>query len=139
MQVFLPYSDFAQSVRCLDPKRLGNQVYRECKTLLNGGWPNHPCSRMWAAYKPALASYAIAGLNELLNRGKNYMHHLDFFKSFLYNVDNVVMPHWLGREEFHSAHRAILLAKDYKWYSQFVWGEQPAVKNEKGQFPYIWY
>lgn len=57
MQTFLPYADFDESARALDPKRLGNQVYRECLTLIRGGWPNHPASRMWRGYECALACY----------------------------------------------------------------------------------
>ena len=39
MQVFLSYPDFEKSVQCLDSKRLGNQIYRECLIIIRGGWP----------------------------------------------------------------------------------------------------
>ena len=71
MQVFLPYPDFAKSVECLDPSRLGNQIYREALTLIKGGWKHHPASKMWANHKHALAKYWIAGLDELLKRLTN--------------------------------------------------------------------
>lgn len=51
MQVFLPYPDLRASVSCLDPKRLGNQVYREAKTLISGG-----CTTTPKAYKLILGS-----------------------------------------------------------------------------------
>jgi hypothetical protein len=137
MQVFLPYPDFATSTACLDPKRLGNQIYRECKTLILGGWANHPCSKMWAKYHTALAQYALCGLDELARRGKFYPHHIDFYTRWTYNSD-VVMPHWLGHEQFHSAHRSILLAKNFDWYSKFGWVEKPAQMID-GKFPYIWF
>ena len=41
-QVFLPSPDLRASVCCLDPKRLGNQIYREAKTLITGGWTETP-------------------------------------------------------------------------------------------------
>lgn len=47
-------------------------------------------------------------------------------------------PSWMGMPEFHSAHRAVLLAKDFAHYSQFKWKETPAVKNAKGSYPYVW-
>lgn len=50
----------------------------------------------------------------------------------------MLVPEWFGREDFHSAHRAILLAKDPKYYVQFGWKETPAVKNLRGQYPYVW-
>lgn len=75
MQVFLPYPDLQASVQCLDPKRLGNQVYRECLTLVRGGWSNHPASRMWKGYEYALCRYALYGLDELDARGRFYHNH----------------------------------------------------------------
>jgi len=34
-------------------------------------------------------------------------------------------PWWLGVEIFHSKHRATLLAKNFEYYSQFGWSEEP--------------
>ena len=34
-------------------------------------------------------------------------------------------PYWLGKEEFHSSHRANLLRKDYEFYSKYKWKENP--------------
>lgn len=136
MQVFLPYSDFERSVACIDPKRLGNGVYREALTLIRGGWPNHPASKMWQNYKPALAMYALAGLDELQRRGRDYPHHRVTFSAYL--SEPVVMPPWLGNEAFHASHRAALLYKNFAWYSQFGWSESPAVPDAKGRLPYVW-
>lgn len=138
MQTFLPYSVFRDSVECLDPSRLGNQVYRECLTLIRGGWSNHPASKMWRGHEYALCEYALEGLVALMDRNLYYPHHfrtfLDYQKVYRYTG----YPWWLGWEEFHSAHRAILLAKDYEWYSRFGWSETPAERDENGRFPYIW-
>ncbi len=120
MQTFLPYPDLNKSVCCLDPKRLGNQVYRECKVLITGGWPNHPASKMWRGYEGALAKYAIYGLQELWRRGRKYPHHIEFFEQFI----NDKYPPWLGGP-IHSSHRAALLFKNFDWYSKFGWSEQP--------------
>ena len=49
----------------------------------------------------------------------------------IYDVNNMVKPHWLGKEEFHSSHRANLLRKDKEYYSQFNW-------TENLELPYVW-
>lgn len=139
MQVFLPYPDFVRSVGCLDKTRLGNQVYREALTLLRGGWPNHPAAKMWQNYKSALAMYALAGLDELKRRGRDYPHHRATFLRYLNDGPAIPpMPHWLGNDAFHASHRAALLYKDFAWYSQFGWSESPAVPDAKGRLPYVW-
>lgn len=115
MQTFLPYPDFKQSVSCLDPKRLGNQIYREALTLLNGGWPNHPASKMWRGYQYALCQYCIAGLNELRRRGKDYPHHYRRFHMMMdTQFPNTGLPPWLGDARLHISHQAALLHKDYR-------------------------
>ena len=47
------------------------------------------------------------------------------------NTDKYEYPPWLGNEAFHSSHRANLLRKDYQYYSQFEWSENP-------ENPYVW-
>lgn len=125
MQVFLPYPDFAESVACLDPKRLGNQIYRECVTLVRGKWPNHPVSKIWLPHKRALAEYSIYGLLELKNRGRNYPHWFSYFFDIYTNEPDTGLPDLIGYEPFHASHRAALLAKNPTWYSQFGWTETP--------------
>lgn len=125
MQTFLPYADFSKVAEVLDDKRLGNQAYNECRVLINGGWPNHPASKMWQGYDSALARYAIALLTELIRRtGQYYNDHIAYFNAF---IDDDRMPPWLGDERVHSSHRAALLHKDPAWYSQFDWKEEPSL------------
>jgi len=58
MQTFLPYTDFIQSAKCLDYRRLGKQRL-EAKTILNillnettkAGWRNHPAVLMWSSHE----------------------------------------------------------------------------------------
>ena len=66
MQTFLPYPSFSESMKCLDPKRLGNQVYRECLTLIRGGWSNHPIAKMWKKIRAA-AEAACEAIKELIH------------------------------------------------------------------------
>jgi hypothetical protein len=132
MQTFLPYPDFAESMKCLDDKRLGNQVYREGMTLLRGGWQNHPASKMWRGYQDALALYLWWGCRELNRRGKNYRGRPWWNELFDHDMPPVIVkPPWLGNEDFHAAHRSNLIRKDPEWYGQFGW-------SEPNDLPYIW-
>lgn len=150
MQVFLPYPDFEQSVQCLDPYRLGNQIWRECKTLLNGGWPHHPVAKMWADYRTALASYAIQGLHELLRRQAidphKYENHSKYFWSIFRESiasNGFRLPPFYGNEEFHRSHRLNLLWKGQQdvisgrsstnWYTNYFSEPVPTSKPD-----YIW-
>ena len=144
MQVFLPYPDLRASVCCLDPKRLGNQIYREAKTLITGGWPNHPAAKIWTNHRGALAAYSMAGLNELRRRGRAYPQWEEFFIEILWDemrkegvscANDLSLPPIIGYEPFHAGHRAALLAKDPEWYSQFGWTETPEPDTK---LAYIW-
>lgn len=125
MQTFLPYADFQATAKVLDSSRLGNQAYNECRVLINGGWLNHPASKMWQGYDSALARYAIALLKELESRtGQWYGDHIAYYNAF---IDSDASPPWLGDERVHSSHRAALLHKQRSWYSQFNWTEEPSL------------
>ena len=63
MQTFLPTSNFAESAKYLDYRRLGKQRV-EVLQLLNSfhkpnykGWKNHPAREMWRGYENALVMY----------------------------------------------------------------------------------
>jgi hypothetical protein len=129
MQTFLPFASFECSAAVLDLKRLRNQTYRECVTLINGGWSNHPASKMWQGYYPALALYSIKLLEELTSRGYHYQKWYDFFNPFL--TDHIKWPPWLGDERLHASHRSNLLRKDPEYYGQFGW-------DEPDNLPYFW-
>lgn len=139
MQVFLPYPSFQQSVACLDKSRLGNQIWRECKTLLNGGWQHHPVAKMWADYKPALAIYGIRGCFELLRRDdidlEKFNDLLEYFNNFVPDKfkGDLPRPPFIGNPDFHLSHRLNLLWKDPEWYSQFFDEPVPTSKPD-----YLW-
>jgi len=139
MQTFLPYPDFSESMRVLDPSRLGNQVYREGMTLLRGGWPNHPASKMWRGYEVALAEYLYKGVIQLKVRGRDYTLRPWFGEILAYRDEPLVLPPWLGDEAIHSSHRAALLYKDPEWYGRFGWTEEPVGPHPiTGKLQYIW-
>ena len=135
MQTFLPDPDFRKSAAYLDSKRLGNQCYREGKTLATGGWSNHPASKMWRNYEYALCTYALALLDEMEKRGEWKKEVVPRWRKFFTELratypDNG-MPPWLGNEDFHASHRSNLLRKDPEYYSQFGW-------TEPHDLEYIW-
>lgn len=137
MQTFLPYSDFKESLRSLDNKRLGKQrveTFQIINAILGRpkkdgrpykGWTSHPCSVMWKDYVPALQMYFNDSLEVWKERGfKNNMLEEEY-------VGDIILPHWIGYESFHSSHRANLLRKDYDFYSSHGWNENP-------EDPYVW-
>lgn len=134
MQTFLPLPDYLDSARCLDDSRLGNQCYRECVTLFNGGWANHPASKMWVGYRKALARYGLALTVVMLERPKFKRCAAKWFK-WWENQHDILNetgdPPWLGDLDFHRSHQSNLLRKDPVWYGQFNW-------NVPDNLPYIW-
>jgi hypothetical protein len=137
MQTFLPYPDFKESFRVLDNKRLGKQrveAYQIISAITGRpkkdgtqykGWVSHPCSIMWKPYVNALKLYYNDCIDEWKSRGfKNTMEYEHIEGDF-------VLPKWLGNEKFHSSHRANLLRKNFVFYKQFDWNENP-------ENPYVW-
>ncbi len=143
MQTFLPYSSFYKTALCLDWRRLGKErveTWQIYKTLIKGSrWKNHPAVKMWKGYEGYLILYGMIICQEWRKRGyKDKM--LKRFLNAFYTSPGLKMepPKWLGNKPFHSIHRSVLLAKNHKWYKQFNWEENPATKNSKGKWPYIW-
>ena len=137
MQTFLPHESFEKSAQTLDWRRLGKQRV-EGMQIINAitgkkrkdgkpykGWINHPCSVMWKDYVPALKHYTNVIIQEWITRG--YNNNMEF-----YDTGKIIMPDWIGNEKFHSSHRANLLRKDFDYYSQFGWTENP-------ERPYVWH
>lgn len=135
MQVFMPYPGIKRSVYVLDNARLGNQVYREAKTLVNGGWKNHPVAKLWTGHRHALCRYALAGLDEMNRRGSwkpdVVPRWRDWFTTRLAEFPDTGLPSIIGVPEFHAAMRSNLLRKDPDWYSQWGW-------TEPDDLPYIY-
>lgn len=138
MQTFVPYTTFAQSLNCLDYKRLGKQRV-ETKQLLNAlagltkGWVNHPAAKMWRGHEAALASYGKVCCALWIDRGyKDSL--LPFFveqEKLWAEKTGVDMPPWIGDERVHASHRSNLLRKDKAFYSQYGW-------TEPDNLPYAW-
>ena len=74
VQTFLPYPDFEQSARVLDPKRLGKQRVETIQvvralTRPTYGWANHPAVLMWKGYEEALGRYGFVCCEVWTERG----------------------------------------------------------------------
>lgn len=133
MQTFLPHPNFVDSAMSLDPKRLGKQrveAYQILNALdgLSKGWVNHPATRMWRGYEPALALYGFTVCSIWLDYGyKDTL--LPKFGARLNT--NVAMPPWIGNVEFHRSHQSNLIRKDPAFYGpQF-----PGVPDD---LEYLW-
>jgi hypothetical protein len=130
MQTFLPYPDFEKSMRVLDYRRLGKQRI-EARQLLRalqgeGGWVNHPATRMWRGYEPALMLYHDAAIKEWIRRG--YQNSMELLKP---KKAKLVMPPWLGDRKFHCSHQSNLVRKFPEHYRKYF----PKVPDD---LPYLW-
>lgn len=128
----------------LDNRRLGKQrveALQVLDTLLHNkkAWANHPTVRMWRGFEYTLSVYSLCMMIEWTRRGFNNEHcQLKYERLFPLTLapTSYPSPSWIGNEEFHSSHRAVLLGKNLAWYTQFSWKEVPAVFN--GRWPYVW-
>jgi hypothetical protein len=124
MQTFLPYSDFRESARVLDQKRLGKQrveTLQIMQALVEGrGYVNHPAVHMWAGYERALLHYQEVFFFEWAAR-RGYRdtcleqtEHL--YISLNRRRDRLVAPPWLGNDRFHLGHQSNLVRKKPEHY-----------------------
>lgn len=138
MQTFLPYDDFTKSAQSLDRKRLGKQRVETMQIMqtlagISNGWRNHPAVKMWRGHEKTLLDYQSAVIKEWIDRG--YKDNVCWNKTVaayeLIRDDEQPPPPWLGSESIHSSHRGNLLRKDFDWYSQFGWNDDPELE-------YVW-
>ena len=139
MQTFIQSDDptFVGSVRVLDNKRLGKQrveAYQILRALAGEtkGWVNHPATRMWRGYEEGLRLYLQKCIEEWVKRGFKNTMTLPY-PSGESPDPTPFLPPWWGRPEINASHRARLLDKDFDFYSQWGWSEQPA-----GPEGYVW-
>lgn len=145
MQTFLPYSDFVESARVLDYRRLGKQRV-ETFQLLNvirgvdkfgepkqhKGWVNHPATVMWRQYPTALAEYGAVMCQEWVRRGYNDSLLPKFQEYLSLSLDEWELPYWLEDPAFHRSHQSNLLRKDPEFYVSVFDG----VPDD---LPYVWF
>jgi hypothetical protein len=128
MQTFLPLSNFLDSAKVLDMRRLGKQRVEVIQILnaltgVSKGWVNHPATRMWKGYEQALVRYGLTICGEWISRGYKDTCY-DKISAFYVKQDRVNPP-WLGGK-IHAVHRSVLLLKDEQFYARYGWSEVPA-------------
>lgn len=131
MQTFLPYEDFVASAAVLDDRRLGKQrveTYQILRALTwpEYGWKNHPATRMWRGFTPALVRYGLDVCDAWEARGR-----ADATRAALLGFTGGAVPElaelrrdgqlppWLGEPSVHVSHRSALLRKDLEFYRPF--------------------
>lgn len=155
IQTFLPSIDYTESAQILDNKRLHKQALEGWQILMNlleldpagnhrvpRGWSHHPAVKMWRGHELSLHAYIQEMVSEWLHRGYNSTigvkatNTIQAYTGILSNSQ----PDWLAdirtAESIASSHRRALLVKDYNWYSQFGWEEDPdyAISD----YEYVW-
>ena len=143
MQTFLPYAEFAASAAVLDDRRLGKQRVETFQVLRASTWPtygwkNHPATRMWRGFVPALVSYGVAICQEWEARG-----HADAVRAQLLRFtggaapswrelrDTGRLPPWIGHDPVHVSHQSALVRKDPEFY-------RPLFPDVPDDLPYVW-
>lgn len=159
MQTFVPIAtdNFIEIAKTLDSKRLHKQALEGWQILMvlteldpqgnpriPKGWVNHPAVKMWRGHEGALLSYIQAMVVEWKQRG--YKSTIDskaeatYQSASKYKSLMVTPPQWMVDQQqldtIASTHRQALLVKDYEWYSQFGWPEDPGYAPK--EYEYIW-
>lgn len=132
MQTFLPYSDFTETARCLDYRRLGKQRV-EAMQILNIvenrthrlGWKNHPAVVMWMGHAECLKFYMNSMINEWIRRGYKNSMKIEHVR------DSFDRPWWINDSRLIVSHRSNLIRKDRDFYGG-LW------PNLDGTLPYFW-
>lgn len=150
MNTFLPLPDFRFSAQVLDDRRLGKQrleamqIHRTLElrrrnpdALPTYGWEHHPAVKMWRGYEDALAHYGVAICLEWVGRGHedNILGYFEPLYRLSLGEDPYDPPPWLGWEELHASHRAMLYLKDQQHYSQFVSDFEATNGSPKYEWP----
>lgn len=132
MQTFLPYANFAETAKVLDPKRLGKQRVETIQvvralTRVKYGWRHHPAALMWRGYEEALGCYGLAIVDAWTELGFSdscgATIRADLGEAGVPEIRSQVelaatdaLPPWLGDEALHRSHRSALVRKDPAYY-----------------------
>jgi hypothetical protein len=155
MQTFVPLtSSFADIAKVLDNKRLNKQALEGWQILMTNlkldpqgnhrepkGWYNHPAAKMWRGHELVLYNYIVTMVEEWKRRGFKSTIGEKATATIQASHDTFVdvAPLWMTGPDYESiasTHRKALLVKDYEWYSQFGWAEDPGYQPT--DYEYIW-
>lgn len=156
VNTFVPTTGFIESNEILDDARLGKQRSEVKIMLagITGirfkraqgehgitlpdtrGYQNHSATRMWREAPLGLALFGIYNCEVWADRfghdlrtgkGADTLADMKSWYDWLKDNGNTkTRPDWWGDERVHSTHRAVLLSKDFEYYSQFGWSEAPS-------------
>jgi Pyrimidine dimer DNA glycosylase len=148
VQTFTPYSDFEESLRVLDVKRLGKQrveVIQIVRALTVPGyaWSSHPAVLMWKGYEEALGRYGLTACEVWIERGFGdscaatiaadlRAAGIAEIRSYEELAANDALPAWLFDEALQLSHRSSLLRKDLEHYGPLFPPDTPR------DVDYIW-
>jgi len=133
MQTFLPFTEFRESAKALDNKRLNKQIlegYQILKVLSSddpkAGWRNHPAVKMWRGHEVALWHYIFDCVDVANERGiktdKN-VENLRTLRDLVGGRWGYGKPDWFSDQEalnrLVTTHRANLYIKDPIYYVDF--------------------
>lgn len=165
MQTFLTSFSYKDTAKTLDNLRLNKQALEGWQILMNllaldpagnhrepKGWSNHPAVKMWRGHEMELAKYILAMVDEWITRGYKStigdkvvatiqvaFPTLNISKQFI-QEQVFLKPEWMEDKEMYeqvvSTHRRALLVKNYAWYSQFNWSENPGYPPLS--YEYVW-
>jgi len=132
MQTFVPFSDFEDSARALDAKRLGKQrveVIQIVRALTVPGyaWSQHPAVLMWKGYEEALGRYGLTMCDVWTELGfddtcaATIAADLATFgvapiRSRAELAEAGALPGWLFDPAVHQSHQSALVRKDPAFY-----------------------
>jgi len=161
MQTFVPITtSFEDIAKVLDNRRLNKQALEGWQILMTlleldpagehrapRGWVNHPAVRMWRGHEMALYYYIQCMVDEWKRRGfkstigdKAKATVFRAIELGLIESGNMFNPQWMSYQpqykKIASSHRLALLSKEYEWYSQFGWPEDPGYRPET--YEYVW-
>jgi hypothetical protein len=147
MMTFTPYSDFEQSLRTLDTKRLGKQrveVIQIVRALTVPGyaWSSHPAVLMWKGYEEALGRYGLTACAVWTERGFGdscaativadlRAAGVDGIRDYAELAAASALPSWLFDEAVLVSHRSSLLRKDPEHYG-------PLFPGTATDIDYVW-
>ena len=148
MQTFTPYSDFEQSLRTLDQKRLGKQrveVIQIVRALVvpGYGWASHPAVLMWRGHEEALGRYGLTSCEIWTGLGFGdscaetitadlRANGVPEIRSYAALADAGALPPWLFDEAVQLSHRSSLLRKDPEHYGPLFPPDTPR------DLEYVW-
>src|SRR5215213_9308503 len=148
MQTFIPYSNFAESLRVLDLMRLGKQrveVIQIVRALTVPGyaWSSHPAVLMWKGYEEALGRYGLTACEVWTERGFGDSCAATIaadlraagivqIRSYEELAANDALPAWLFDEAVQLSHRSSLLRKDLEHYEPLFPPDTPR------DLDYVW-